>query len=151
MGRAGSQAIEAELERDKTISGQEHAAAALAIRPTAEAKKDAWNTIIVREDVPNETMRSAAVAFQVTGQAEILAPFVDEYLQMAESIAQRRGVWLASTALVNLFPRANPSLEVLEKVDSWLGTTTAPASTRRYVLEGRDDLARSLRAQASDQ
>ena len=37
-GRADAARIDQELARDNTISGQEHAAAARALRPTAEAK-----------------------------------------------------------------------------------------------------------------
>ena len=60
-GKADQAEIEAELERDQTISGQEHAAAALTVRPTAEAKEQAWHDAIERDDVPNETQRSIAL------------------------------------------------------------------------------------------
>ncbi|MCW2748269.1 MAG: aminopeptidase [Nocardioidaceae bacterium] len=149
-GVAGEAEILAELERDNTIAGQEHAAAARAVQPNAAAKEAAWDLVVVRDDVPNETMRSAAMAFQVSGQADVLEPFVDRYLEMAETIADKKGVWIASTALVNLFPRANPTETTLMKVDAWLASTSAASSTKRYVSEGRDDLARALRAQAAD-
>jgi aminopeptidase N len=83
----------------------------------------------------------------VAGQAEVLEPFVDRYLSMAETIVDDLGVWIGQVALVFLFPLANPSAETLAKVDAWLASTRAPAAAVRYVSEGRDDLARALRAQ----
>ena len=67
LGDADEDEIAAELERDNTISGQESAAAARAIRPTAEAKAEAWQRAAVDPDTPNETRRQIALAFQVVG------------------------------------------------------------------------------------
>ena len=147
LGEADEARIAAELERDNTISGQENAAAARAIRPLADAKAEAWDIVTVRTDVPNETRRSVAHAFQVAGQADVLAPYVDRYLEMAETVLEEKGVWMAQVALTPLFPLANPSQATLDKVDAWLAQTKAGAATVRYVSEGRDDLARALRAQ----
>ena len=79
----------------------------------------------------------------------MLEPYVDQYLTMAETIVDDLGVWIGQTALIYLFPLANPSAETLAKVDAWLASTKAPAAAVRYVSEGRDDLARALRAQAA--
>jgi len=147
LGEADADEIAAERERDNTISGQESAAAALAIRPTAEAKEEAWQRAVVDTSTPNETRRNIAEAFQVAGQAEVLEPFVDRYLEMAETIIEDHGVWIGQNALMFLFPLANPSQAALDKVDAWLGSTSASAVATRYVSEGRDDLARALRAQ----
>ena len=148
IGAADEGEIAEELTRDDTNSGRENAAAALAIRPLAEAKAEAWRRAAVDPDTPNETRRQIAAAFQVSGQAAVLAPYVEQYLTMAETIVDELGVWIGQTALVYLFPLANPSAETLAKVDAWLASTTAPAAAVRYVSEGRDDLARALRAQA---
>jgi len=149
IGAADESTIAAELESDRTIAGQERAASARTVRPLAEAKAEAWEAVTARDDVPNETRRSMAFAFQVTGQAEILEPYVDRYLEMAETVMETKGVWLGQVALINLFPLANPSESTLAKVDAWLENTQSNAATRRFVMEGRDDLARALRAQAS--
>ncbi len=149
-GRADDDAVRAELERDRTISGQEQAAAAMAVRPTAEAKANAWNDAVVRDDVPNETQRSIAYAFQVTGQDELLEPYVEKYLDVAWTIWEDKGVQRASTALVALFPRAIATQRTLDAVDAWLGSTDANAAAKRYVREGRADVERALAAQAKD-
>jgi aminopeptidase N len=146
LGDADADEIAAELERDTTITGGERAAQARAARPTAEAKEEAWQRAVVDSATPNETRRNIALAFQVTGQADVLEPYVDRYLEMAETIIDEQGVWIGKVALIYLFPLANPAQAALDKVDAWLASTSAPAAATRYVSEGRDDLARALRA-----
>jgi aminopeptidase N len=149
LGRAGDR-IDVELARDNTISGKEHAAAARASRPTAEAKAEAWETAVVRADTPNETQRSIVLAFNADHQEEVLAPYVEKYLEAAETLWEHLGTHRASTALNFIFPRPLASPELLARVDDWLETTTANPAAVRYVREGRADVARYLAAQAKD-
>ncbi|MBA2573317.1 MAG: aminopeptidase N [Nocardioidaceae bacterium] len=148
--RVDDAAIAAELERDNTIAGQEAAAGARTAFPTAEAKAHAWSETIERDDIPNETMRSIAVNFSQPGQEDVLAPYLERYLSVAEGIWEKRGVHRASTVLEYMFPRALATEETLATVDAWLDTTKAHPAARRYVSEGRDDVARSLLAQHRD-
>jgi aminopeptidase N len=148
-GRDGGR-IDAELEKDHTISGQEHAAAAKAARPTTEAKAEAWELAVHRDDVPNETQRSIVLAFQVPGQDEALRPYVDKYLEVAGTIWEEKGTQRASTVLAYMFPRQLASPELLDKVDRWLETSQANPAAKRYVMEGRADVARYLAGQAKD-
>jgi aminopeptidase N len=149
-GRADADRIAEELERDNTISGQEHAAAARASRPTAEAKAEAWEIAMVRDDVANETQRSVVLAFQCFGQDEVLAPYVDSYLAAADTLWEDKGTQRASTALEFLFPKQLASQELLDRVDAWLEASPANPAAKRYVREGRADVARALAAQEKD-
>ncbi len=149
-GRADAERIDAELARDNTISGQEHAAAARAARPTAEAKAEAWELAIERDDVANETQRSIVLAFQAHGQEDVLAPYVEKYLEVAETMWEDKGTQRASTALEYIFPRPLASQELLDRVDAWLASSQANPAAKRYVREGRADVARALAAQAKD-
>jgi aminopeptidase N len=148
--RANDGVVDAELERDNTISGRERAAATRAVMPTADAKQRAWEAIFERDDVPNETQRSIALAFQVPGQDDVLEPFVSRYLQMAEKVWELKGSHGASVALQFLFPRALPTRATLDQVDAWLSDTGANPGAVRYVREGADDLRRALAAQRTD-
>jgi aminopeptidase N len=149
-GRADADRIAEELERDNTNSGQEHAAAARASRPDAEAKAEAWEMAIHRDDIPNETQRSIVLAFQQFGQEDVLAPYVEKYLEVAETMWEEKGTQRASTALEFIFPRPLASQELLDTVDAWLGSSSANPAAKRYVNEGRVDVARALAAQARD-
>lgn len=148
-GRAGDR-IDAELGRDNTISGKEHAAAARAVQPFEDAKAAAWDAAVVRTDTPNETARSIVLAFQQPGQDDLLAPYVEKYLAAAETLWEHLGTHKASVALEHIFPRPLASPALLEQVDAWLATTTANPAALRYVREGRADVARYLAAQAKD-
>ena len=149
-GRADQNRIAEELARDNTISGQERAAAALAMRPTAAAKEQAWKDAVLREDVPNETQRSIALAFNVAGQDEVLRPYLARYLEAASVIWEQKGTQRASTVLEYMFPRTLVSPETTGAVDAWLESSEANPAAKRYVREGRADVARALAAQARD-
>jgi aminopeptidase N len=149
-GRFGADEISAELARDNTISGQEHAAAARAARPTAEAKAEAWEQATVQENVPNETHRSICLSFMRYGQEELLQPYVEKYLEAAEDIWDRLGTHKAAVALEYIFPKPLASQALLDRLDAWLDSSPANPGAKRYVREGRDDVARALRAQAKD-
>ena len=150
VGRMDEQAIEAELARDNTISGQQMAAAARTAIPTPEAKEWAWHNATERDDVPNETQRNIAASFQRAGQDELLMPYVDRYLDLARTVWEVRGTQMASNILMLMFPRAMATREVLDKVQDWLGSTEANPAARRLVSEGCADIERALRAQERD-
>jgi aminopeptidase N len=149
-GRADDARIDAELESDGTISGQEHAASARAAMPTAEAKERAWRQAVLDPSTPNETARSITKAFNVSGQEEVLAPYLDLYLNEVGQAWERLGAHKASVALEFIFPTVLASPELLEKVDTFLETSTANPGALRYVREGRAEAARALAAQACD-
>ena len=146
-GRADRDRVLAELEHDNTIAGQERAAAALAVIPTREAKAEAWEDGALRDGVANETQRSIAYVFDVSEQIEALEPYVDRYLQVADTIWEEKGTQIASTMLEYMFPRALTGAETLAKVDAWLESSPADPAAKRFVLEVRADIARALAAQ----
>ncbi len=149
-GHADRERILAELRADNTISGKERAAGALAAIPSAEAKAQAWRDAVEREDVANETQRSIAYVFDTSEQEEVLAPYLEKYLEVAETIWEDRGVQIASTTLEYLFPRVLTSRETLERVDRWLAESKANPAAKKYVREARADLVRALAAQERD-
>ncbi|MGZ4460431.1 MAG: aminopeptidase N [Nocardioidaceae bacterium] len=149
-GHVGADRIEAELAQDRTISGQERAAAARAVIPTAEEKAKAWHTAVVADGVANETQRSIAYVFDAAGQQDVLGEYLEKYLEAAETIWEEKGVQIASTTLEYMFPRALTGPEAQARVESWLETSTANPAAKRYVREGLADYRRAAAAQAKD-
>jgi aminopeptidase N len=149
-GGADEAQIDAELERDRTISGQEHAAAARTSRPDAAAKARAWAELTENPDVPNETHRSIAVAFMRHGQEDLLEPYVEKYLDAADDIWERLGTHMASNTLEGAFPLPLASPALIERIDRWLDESPANPAAKRYVREGRADVVRALAAQDKD-
>ncbi len=149
-GRADEARLLEERERDNTISGWERAAGALAVLPTAEAKARAWHDAVVSDELSNETQRSICYVFDCSGQQDLLAPYLEKYLEAADTIWETKGTQVATTVLEFMFPRALTSQETLDRVESWLETSPANPAAKRYVAEARDDIVRALRAQAAD-
>ncbi len=149
-GAAEEARIDEELDRDRTISGQEYAAAAKASRPTAEAKAAAWTDLVDNPDVANETHRSIAAAFMRHGQTDVLEPYVEKYLEAADTIWERLGTHMASNTLEAAFPLPLGSPALVERVDRWLDESPANPAAKRYVREGRADVVRALAAQRKD-
>ena len=152
VGRADDARIDAELAHDNTISGKEHAAAARAAMPTREAKDRAWDQAMVDGSVPNETAKQVVVSFLRDGQQELLAPYLDRYLQDAPLAWERLGAHRAAVSLEYIFPRILASDEALARVDTWLAEHSEGVNpgALRFVREGRADMARALAAQAKD-
>jgi aminopeptidase N len=148
-GRFGDAEIDAELEVDKTISGQEQAAAARASQPTAEAKERAW-AAIVDPSTPNETSREIAFSIFRFGQEDVLEPYLEKFLTAAETLVDVLGFHKASTVLEYGFPKPLGSAATLARLDEWLADNHAPKQAQRYIGEARAEIARALTAQAFD-
>jgi aminopeptidase N len=149
-GRADRDRVIEERGRDNTIAGRERAAAALAAMPSPEAKAEAWHAAAESDEVSNETQRSIAYVFDVTGQEAQLATYLDRYLEVAETIYEEQGNQIASTMLEYMFPRVLTTRETRQRVDEWLETSAANPTAKRYVREARDDIERALAAQEVD-
>ncbi len=153
LGRLDEAAIDAEADRDHTVTGAEQAAAAKAARPTAEAKAEAWRLATEADDVPNGTQRAVTLAFWQRGQDEVLAPYVEKYLTAAGQISRGEGGWptrgyaLRENLLRFGFPVPEQLAPFIERLDTFLADPTLVDSVRRPILEGRDNAARSLRCQ----
>jgi aminopeptidase N len=158
-GRAGAGEIEAEQARDRTTAGAEYAAGALAARPLADAKAQAWASVVDRDDLPNRTQDSViggpfsriGLGFVQPDQAELLEPYVERYFAAVPAIWASRTFEIASNLVAGLFPRWRVSPDTIERADAFLATMDLSPAVRRMVVEARDDVLRTLRAQACDQ
>ncbi|QBX54329.1 aminopeptidase N [Nocardioides seonyuensis] len=148
-GRLTDQDIDAELERDKTISGQERAAAARVAQPTAEAKSAGWAAIL-DPATPNETAREMVLSIFRAGQEDVLEPYLDKFLEAAETAIDTLGFHKGSTVLEYGFPRPLGSEAAVARIDEWLASTSAPKGAVRYVEEARAEILRALAAQECD-
>ncbi len=148
-GRGDESMIAAELAADTTISGQERAAAASAVRPDPAAKDRAW-TDFLAEEVANGTKTAVGRAFWQGGQQEVLAGYVDRYFTEAATIWGRMTPTMATDFLVYLFPRTADPQVVVERADRFLADPAVTGAVRRYVGEGRADAVRAAAAQEAD-
>ena len=153
LGVIDESRIAAEEERDSSITGNEKAAGARAARPAAEAKAEAWRLAVEEDTATNSAQAAICLNFWQRGQDDVLLPYVDRYFQAAEDISALRGVWatkgiaLRKNVLRNMFPWPLDKRAFLARLDSWLAGVDLSPTTRRAILERRDDAQRALRCQ----
>ena len=104
VGAAGGREIEAELDRDPTASGQRRAATARALRPTAEAKAEAWRLATEDDELPNAINEAIIGGFHHPAQHELTAPYVEPYFAVIPDVWERRTSETAQNVVVGLFP-----------------------------------------------
>ncbi|WP_069811387.1 aminopeptidase N [Streptomyces sp. TP-A0874] len=154
-GRAGAEAIEAELERDRTSAGEQHAAAARAARPTAEAKAEAWAAVLdpvtkKAEGLPNAVQEAVIGGFVQPDQRALLAPYTGDYFAVLSQVWQELSHEMAQQIVVGLYPRLEVSQETLDATDAWLAEAEPTPALRRLVLESRAGVERAMHAQRAD-
>jgi aminopeptidase N len=149
LGAAGDADIDLELERDNTSSGQRRAATARALRPTAEAKAEAWRLATADTELPNAMLEAIIAGFYHPTQHQLTAPYVQPYFEMIGDIWTQRTSEVARTIVVRLYPDVIAASAVAA-ADAFLADHSRPPALRRVVSEGRDDVQRALRARARD-
>ncbi|MEU7042898.1 aminopeptidase N [Streptomyces varsoviensis] len=149
-GRADEQAIAAELERDRTSAGELHAATARAARPTAEAKAEAWASVVESDKLPNSVQEAVIGGFLQADQRELLAPYAEKYFAAVKGAWDSRSHEMAQQIAVGLFPGFQVSQATLDATDAWLASAEPSAALRRLVTESRAGVERALKAQAAD-
>ncbi|MDD9382801.1 aminopeptidase N [Streptomyces sp. ZAF1911] len=149
-GVSDEAAIAAELERDKTAAGERHAATARAARPTAEAKAEAWASVVEGDSLPNAVQEAVIGGFVQTDQRELLAPYTAKYFAAVKEVWETRSHEIAQQIAVGLYPSLQVSAETLAATDAWLASAEPNAALRRLVSESRAGVERALRAQAAD-
>ncbi|MGZ6826595.1 MAG: ERAP1-like C-terminal domain-containing protein, partial [Mycobacteriales bacterium] len=150
LGRAGLAEIDAEVAADPTAAGQRHAAACRASRPTAEAKAEAWASVVERDDLPNAVQAAVIGGFQDADHTELLEPWLDPYFACLADIWATRTAEMAQNVVVGLYPTLLVSPAVVERTDAYLAGHEVPPAMQRLLLEGRDGVLRALRARARD-
>ncbi len=149
IGAAGDAEIAAEEARDATATGQRRAATARALRPTAEAKEETWQRAFHDDTVPNAVHEAMLQGFWHPAQRALTAGYVDRYFADIRPLWDRRPGEIAKNAVQYLFPPV-VELRTVQAADAWLADPEHPAPLRRLVAEGRDGIARSLRARERD-
>ena len=102
LGGLDARAIEEERRRDGTSNGDLGAATALASRPTAEAKAEAWSALM-EDDVSNRRFSAVAAGLWPAEQGELAAPYLPRYLEAGPRWAARGPAF--SAVVGDAFPR----------------------------------------------
>ena len=148
-GARGENEIDAELARDATDAGERHAAACRAAIPTAEAKQQAWETLIGGE-LTLATFRAVLTGFADPDQPELLAPCREKYFEVVGDVWRNWSSAMAQDFVSGVYAVCPISPETVEMTDAFIRAADPPAALRRLLTEGRDDVLRALRCQDRD-
>ena len=151
-GLAGVSEIDAELQRDNTLTGQLARERCLAAQPNLEAKEKAFKTATENFEISNWMRLSAIQGFARPLHRDFHAKFIDRYFGLILNIYNTKSYEDSSNIIDLLFPSYVVSNETLAKTDAWLTSTGKDAhpTLRRHVLEAKDSLVRALKVQAVD-
>ena len=148
-GALDAAAIEDVRAGDQTAEGLRRATTALAARPSATAKAEAWSLARDRQR-PLALRRAACAGFHQYDQQELLRDYVDRYVDEVGDL-WRGQVRQESLDLTDgLFPRAVVADTTMAAGERALATADLPEAGRRVLLEHLDELRRTLMTREAD-
>ncbi|WP_433174566.1 aminopeptidase N [Actinoallomurus sp. CA-150999] len=148
-GVVGADEIAAELRRDPTAAGERQAAAGHAAVPTPEAKAAAWERIIGGE-LPNAVYRATLGGFVDTDDISLLEPYVEKYFAEVARVWSSWSSDMASTFAESAYPFLVIAPATIDRTTAYIDAENPPPALRRLLVEGRDGVARALRAREKD-
>jgi aminopeptidase N len=149
-GRAGDAEIDAEHDRDDTSAGRRHQLRLRAARPTEAAKAEAWHLVVEQDELPNADQAAVVAGFHHFSQRELLAPYVEKYFAAIAGIYRSRSAEMAQDIITGLYPYTATTQATVDRTDKYLRDEQPGPALHRMLLEARDGMARSLRAQQRD-
>jgi aminopeptidase N len=141
--------IDAELARDATDAGERNAAACRAAIPTAEAKREAWDTMTGGEQ-PLATFRAMLSGFADPDRPELMEPYREKFFAVVGDVWRDWSSAMAQDFVSGVYTVAAISAETVQVTDDYIAAAEPPAALRRLLTEGRDDVLRALRCQERD-
>lgn len=151
LGKLDADGIDALLATDDTATGRLHALTAKAAIPTAEAKAEAWNTIVTDNTLANDTQLAVISGFMMSRDDSLLAPYVEPYFDVLESIWEQRTEEMASQVTRWCYPMQHASDELITTTHTYLEARPHLRNAhRRIMIEQCDQAERALRCQARD-
>ncbi len=149
-GTVGTDEIAAELDRDRTASGERSAAQAEALVATPEAKAEAWRRITTDDKLPNWRQRALLQGFYHPSQLALTEPYVARYFDVVADIWATLDSDPAQDFVYLGFPAHHVGEATVAGSDAWLADESRPAPLRRLVGEGRDAVIRAIKARSAD-
>ncbi len=149
-GAASPADIDAALAGDDTAGGRREAATAHAALPDAAVKAEVWRRLTEEPDLPNWLQEALVDGFQQPGHADLLTPYAASYFAVVASVWDRLEGEPQRTFAIHAYPRLVITEETLAASEAWLAEEGHPGPLRRIVAEGRDRVARALKARARD-
>jgi aminopeptidase N len=151
LDAAGPTEIDAELDSDRTATGEREAALARALIPTAESKAETWRRLVSDHALPNWLQRAMLQGFQHSAQVGLTGRYAAEYFAVVGDVWTNRDGDPAQEFAQLAYPSLQISEDTVRRTEAWLADNEdQPAPLRRLIAEGADGIKRALRARARD-
>ena len=137
--------IDAESERDPSVSGHHAALTARAAVPTAEAKAAAWEQLM-SGDLGSHELHAVATGFWGWEQADLVHPYLTRYVTDGLALAQRSGQAMGDV-IGDAFPRLPLTAAVRRELRAAVAAALegdVPTVLARSWNDSLDDLDRTL-------
>jgi aminopeptidase N len=144
-GLADEGHIENEKQRDRSATGETNAIRLRALRPTAEAKAEAWQLLMQDKDASNYHLYAAAEGFWHPAHTALTAQYVERFFDEIAGTVEFRSAWLVSTLGLSAFPKTAVEHRTVELLNELLAKEL-PETLRRSLVDAGDDLQRALRS-----
>ena len=151
-GAATKEDVDAELQRDNTLTGQLAHERCMAAFPTMQAKEAAFTRATEDESITNWSRLSAIQGFARPLHRAMHEAFIDRYFALILDTYNTKSYEVSTSIIDLLYPSYVISQATLDKTNNWLngvGKDGHP-TLRRHVLEAKDALERALKVRAQD-
>ena len=151
-GAATKEEVDAELQRDNTLTGQLAHERCMAAFPNMEAKEAAFKRATEDESITNWSRLSAIQGFARPLHRSMHEAFIDRYFALILDTYNTKSYEVSTSIIDLLYPSYVISQSTLDKTNNWLngvGKDGHP-TLRRHVLEAKDSLERALKVRAQD-
>ena len=157
-GAAGAPEIADALAKDNTAKGQVASLRATGAIPTVEAKRAAFDSVVLVDDKSNSLVRAVTYGVQDVADPALLQPLLKPYFEMIAGVWESRSYKIAEAIIPGqgaiypgLYPSALASRELADATRVWLDAhPDIDAAVRRMLIEELAFLERALIAQAKD-
>ena len=148
-GVLGMAEIDAELSSDATDAGERHAATCRAAIPSADGKRETWQTLIDGK-LTIAMFRATLTGFIDPDLPELIEPYRAPYFAAVGEVWRDWSTAMAQDFVTGGYQLCAVDAETVAVTDAYLSDAAPPAALRRLLLEGRDEVLRSLRCQERD-
>jgi aminopeptidase N len=129
--------VDALLAKDPDPDAWMNAVRARAARPTAEAKAEAWRTVVAERKIPPGSIGRTGRSFWRSGQDDLLTPYAERFLEALPSFGDAGMLW--SLGLCGAFyPAVGGGDDFVDRLDAAAGGDDVSPIVRQTVRELND-------------
>ena len=136
--------LEAEKQRDNTLTGAAEFLGASHAFPTPETKRAAFDSALRPGEYSNAEVDALLAGFNAPRSAELQEEFAEEFFRRVEDIWDNHPIEIANRLIRGFYPESS----MAESATTDLLHKDLPGALRRVLLECRDHLRRTLRVRA---